>query len=150
MEWEEFEYQYYEKSQSWYWWVGGIGLVAVVLALLFSNILFAILLALSAVVIIMYAARHPDKIFFALHSHGVQMGKRLYPYENLKTFWVLDVPGRPRKIIITSKKIFLPHIVFPLHDEMDSEEVRDFLAQYLPEGRVEESAADKLSDYFGF
>ena len=150
IEWEEFEYQYYQKDQSWYWWVGGVGLAAVVLSMIFGSILFAILLLLSAVVIMLYGARHPELIPFVLHPHGVQVYKKLYPYQHLKSFWVLDIPERPRKIIITSEKVFLPHLVLPLHRDIETEQVREFLGRYLPEEHTEESLADILSDYFGF
>ena len=150
LEWEEFEYQYYEKDHAWYWWVSGIGLLAVVLAMIFSNILFAILLLLATVTVLLYGARQPDSINFALHRHGVQVAKRLYPYRHLKSFWVLDVLERPRKLLLTSEKIFLPHIVLPLHDEVSTEAVRELLSQHLPEVHTEESMADILSDYFGF
>lgn len=150
LEWEEFEYQHYEKTQTWYWWAGGIGLLAVILAMIFSSVLFAVLLLLATLTVLLYGARHPNLITFTLHRHGVQVAKRLYPYKHLKSFWVLDVPERPRKIMFTSEKIFLPHVVLPLHDELETEEVRSFLSQYLPEVHAEESVADILSDYFGF
>ena len=150
LEWQVLEYTHYEKPPNWYWWVAGGGLLAVILAMIFSSLLFAILLLLATLSLLLYGARHPELITVALHRHGVQRHKQLYPYQHLKSFWIHETPERPRKIILTSEKIFLPHIVLPLHDEVESAVAQEFLLQYLPEEHQEEALIDLVSDYLGF
>ncbi|MEK7650842.1 MAG: hypothetical protein AAB364_03195 [Patescibacteria group bacterium] len=150
IEWSAPEYTYYPKTQNWYWGVATVAGVLVLVALFTVNLLLAIMIVIAAFAVMMYGARPPEVIKFALTRRGVRFHTRLYPYDQLKSFWIIEDHNR-RKIILESDRLVLPHIVVPLVESVNAETVREYLRnRNLPEVRQEESLADILSDYFGF
>lgn len=150
LEWRAPEYEHREKNPDWFWAVGIAGGVVALLALLFKNFLLAVIAVLGAFTMILFGARPPAVINFALTAKGVKIKERLYPYDYLKSFWVEDQDEGKRKIIVESKKILLPHIILPLPPEVRSDEARHYLAAFLPEVRHEDSLADAIGDILGF
>lgn len=150
IEWEAPEYTFYPKTQNWYWGVALVAGLLVLIALFTVNFLLAIIVVIAAFAVMMYGARPPELIKFALTRKGVRFHTRLYPYDYLKSFWIIEEHNR-RKIILESDRLVLPHIVVPLAAGVNAETVREYLKnRNLPETRQEESLADILSDYFGF
>ncbi len=149
MEWQAPEYDHFEKTANWFWLTGAVAGALILLAVLFKDFLFAVVLLLGAFTIMMYAARPPVLIDFALTKKGLRIKDRLYPYDHLKSFWVSDEYHK-RKIIVESDRLVLPHLIVPLPPNIDDEEAREYLLQYLPEMRHEESLIDLLADYLGF
>lgn len=149
IEWQAPEYTYYPKHQNWYLGLFAVAAVLVLLALFTKNFLLVILILLAAFVAMMYSTRQPEVTRFAVTHRGVRFGDRLYPYDTLKSFWVLETSNK-RKLIVVAERLILPHVVLPLAPEINAEDLRQYLLQYLEESREEESLADVLSDYFGF
>ncbi len=149
IEWEAPEYNHFEKESNWYWAVGLLAFAMILLAMVLKNFLFAIIILIGAFTVMLYAARAPELINFALTPKGLRIKDRLYPYDSLHAFWISDEHNK-RKIIIDSDRLFLPHIIVLLPDVVSDDEARDYLLQYLPEKRLDESLIDLLSDYLGF
>jgi hypothetical protein len=53
------------------------------------------------------------------------------------------------KVLIKSKKVMMSYIHLPV-EEVDIEDIRDYLLMYLREEELEESFLEKLLEYFGF
>lgn len=149
IEWQAPEYTHYEKNQNWFWTAGIIVAILILSSLIFKNFLFAIIVLLGAFTAMMYGARPPEMITFALTPKGLRIKDRLYLYHDLKSFWVSD-EYHHRKIIVESSRLILPHIIVPLPEKVTDAEARDFLLQYLAEERHEESLIDLIADYFGY
>lgn len=149
IEWQAPEYEFHPKTPNWYWGVFLVALVIGLIALFTVNFLLLILIIVAAFAVMMYGARQPDVIKFATTHRGVRFHTRLYPYDFLKSFWVIETAEK-RKLILETDRIVLPHLVLPLGADINAEDLRRYLLQFLPEVRQEESLADLLSDYFGF
>jgi hypothetical protein len=148
IEWENFEYEYKHKTADWYWAVGIITVSIAVASILYGNIIFAILLIVGAFTLCLHAARQPHLIHFELNHEGVLVGKLLYPYSTIESFWVEDRDGDPR-ILLKSRKIFMPYIIVPLGAVMP-ETAHAYLSQYLPEEEHHEPLLQKVMEYLGF
>lgn len=149
IEWQAPEYEFHPKTPNWYWSIFIIAAVLALLALFTQNFLIVILILVATFSIMLYGGRRPALIKFAITHRGVRFHDRLYPYDYLKSFWVLE-SGRGRKLIVESGRVVLPHIILPLAPQLNAEHLREYLKQHLPEVRQEESLGDILSDYFGF
>src|SRR3989344_4099127 len=141
IEWQAPEYTFYPKHQNWYWGVGVISLVLILVALFTINFLLAILVIIASFTVMMYGARQPEVIRFALTRRGVRFHDRLYPFDFLRSFWIIEEPTR-RKIILESNRFILPHIVLPLADSVHAEDVRRYLTAFMVEKCQEESLVD--------
>jgi|SRR6185436_10344385 len=149
IEWRAPEYDHFERTPEWFWTIGIVSAVLILASILFKNFLFAIILLLGSFTAMLYAARPPQPLDFALTPKGIRIKDRLYPYDSVHSFWVSD-DYHKRKIIIESDRLILPHLIIPLPAEVSDETARTYLLAYLPEQRHEESLADMIADALGF
>lgn len=149
--WQAHEYFHQEKSNDWYWGLGIIAITAAVLAIVFGNTLFALVIVLFAFIAGMQAHREPKLINFELSNRGVIINHVLYPYSTLESFWIAEQHlNKPDpKVLIKSKRPMMSFIHLPV-ENVDIEEVRDFLLIYLKEEELEEPLLEKVLEYFGF
>ena len=83
-----------------------------------------------------------------INDRGVVIDSILYPFLSLESFWI-DAHKRPAKIIIKSHKMFMPFINIYI-DEVDPEDVRDILLNYISETEHHEPISQKLLEMLGF
>lgn len=148
LHWQAYEYEHIERSPDWFWAVGIISVAIAITAIIFNNVLFAILVLLAAFTLSLYASREPELMDIVLDEKGVHIDKYFYPYAHLESFWI-DESGKASKILLKSQKLIMPYIVVPI-DEIDPEKVRTFLRFELPEVPHSEPALQKMLEYLGF
>lgn len=149
-EWETLEYEYVHKSPDWFWALGIIAVAAAATSIIFSNMLFAIVILIGAFTLGINSIKRPNVISFKINNRGIIIDKKLHPFTTLESFWVEDSNEYIEpKLLIKSKKLLAPHTVIPLGDTSASD-VHDFLINYLDEEEDSESLAQKIVEFFGF
>lgn len=149
--WEALDQIKEEKSSDWFWIVGIVAVSIVILAVFFNNLLFALVILLATFTSFMLAHTPPKITFFEINRKGIVIGEVLYPYSTLESFYVIDEDGYDRdRIILKSKKFFMTHIVMPIGDSADPEDIREYLIEYLNEEEMYESFFERLFTKFGF
>jgi hypothetical protein len=146
--WSAPEFNYTPKGPDWYWMVGLTTLALVVTALVSGNILFAIILVIGSISIAIQSSQKPEVINIKATDQGVQVADTLYPFSSLRSFWVVNTPHE-KKLLLRSEKTYMPYVVIPI-EEVNPENVRHFLLQYLPEEKLKEPLIRKIMEYLGF
>ena len=146
--WNAPEFIYYEKGPDWYWAVGVISIALAVAAILFGNILFAIVIIAGSFTLSLQASHKPEIVTFTANQNGVQADETLYPYANIDSFWV-ENSEHEQKLLLKSSKSWMPYIVMPIRN-IDPEAVRNFLIKYVPEEEHAEPLLTKVMEYLGF
>lgn len=147
--WEAEEHLHIEKGNDWYWALGIIACVGAAIAIIFGNILFAIVIALCAAVMTIVSMRKPAIIPFALTPRGMRIDDRLYPYATLESFCIDEESPYGPQLLLKSRGLLSPLLIIPLPEEA-VEEIDDMLAERLPEEHLEESLAHRLLEFLGF
>jgi len=143
--WTAPEFEYYEKSATWYWLSGIVALVIVAAAFLQRNFLFAIFVVLAEVLVIQFGKKQPKEIEYKLDHRQLEIdGKRVYSYETLMGFSMID--GE----LILRKKSKMSSLIKVLVHERDYDRMKQFLQQFLPEIEYEESLTDHISRWLKF
>ena len=148
LKWSAPEYNHYQRSTDWFWAVGIITICIAILAFIFHNALFGILILLSAGILVFYAIREPQDVNYEINNRGVVVGKELHPYLTIESFWLETRNGEPR-LILKSKKAILPYIIIPVHEE-SADEVAAVLRNFLAEKELTEPTSHKVMEYLGF
>ncbi len=149
IEWDAYEYEHKERSSDWFWAVGILATAIAVTAVIFGNIIFAILTLVGAFALSLFANREPDMIHVIVDELGIARGKIYYPYSTLISFWI-DVTHPHKKIILRSEKMFMPLIIVPINDEVDADELHENLSQFLKEEFHSLPFVERMLEYFGF
>lgn len=139
--WQAPEYIYHPKSPDWYWAVGIVSLALILIAIFTGNLFFAIFAIVAGFTIALWGARKPKIIVVSLDGNGITIEGRLYPYQELVSFWIHYNPPLVKEISVAAKSAFLPYLRIPIGNENPAK-IRAFLTRFLPERLQEESLID--------
>jgi hypothetical protein len=153
-EWSALEYEDKERSRDWFWALGVIVVTGSIASIIFENYFFAALLILGGFLLGFFAIKKPEVITYELGPEGLRAKNHLYPYENIKAFWV-QADFSPESLVrpilfIHSERTFMPVISIPIH--LDSAEtIHEIMSSYeIPEVEMKEHASEKIMEALGF
>ena len=145
--WSAYEHEHVERKSDWFWALGIIAVSAALTSILFSNVLFALLIILAATVLAMMARRPPSLHEFELSNRGIRVGDEIYTYNEIISFWVHEDDAQPL-LLIDTKKFMSPNLIIPL-EGVDPAHVRTFLSKRANELPMQESLAHRILELFG-
>ncbi len=148
--WQGYEYDHNEKSSDWFWALGIIALSSAVTAIIFKNILFALLIIIAAFTVALFAAKKPHLTHFEINRHGVSIDDTLYPFKTLEAFWIDEDEHGHHSLILKSERLMTPYIIIPLTESIAPEDIRDTLLTKLDEEELHEPIFHKALEFFGF
>ena len=101
-----------------------------------------------------FAIKKPDLISYELNERGLKIGTRLYPYENIKSFWVqTDATGELKlqpTLFIKSERAFMPIISIPIENVMAPEIRSIMFSKNVAEEEMKEHLSHKIMESLGF
>lgn len=151
MTWRAFDHIKEKKSSDWFWIVGIVAVAIAVLAIFFNNVLLALLVALATFASFMLAHSAPRTIEYEISRRGIRAGDIIYTFSSLESFWMIDEDGFERdRILLKSHKMFMPLITIPLGNNVNIEEVRECMLEYLPEEEIHEPLSEYIMHLLGF
>ncbi len=147
--WTIAEYTQHERNRRWYWTAGIIATFLLAYAVWTANFLFAVVILLTGIILYVRHNERPSLLMVQLRSDGVQVGEGIYPFKDLKSFWIIYEPPEVKTLYFDFLSNWLPRLPIPLEDE-DPVAIRRFLVQYLPEDltREGEPTSDALGRIF--
>ncbi len=146
--WSALEYEERERSPDWFWALGIIVVASSATSIIFSNYFLAVLLVLGGALLGFFAIKKPDTVFYELNEKGLKIHTRLYPYENIKSFWV-QVDLKPM-LFVKTERFFMPVISVPIEENMAPEIHDIFLGQNVTEEEMKENPSEKIMEHLGF
>ncbi len=90
------EFTKHKKNAGWFITGGIIALALLIFALYSKNFLFALIIILSAFSVFIWSQKEPRKIKFSITPKGIAIGKTIYNFDNLESFWVFYDPPEIR------------------------------------------------------
>ena len=147
-EWEAVGYVFEEKGADWYWALGIIAVAAAVASILFGNVILALLIVVAAGTLALTTLKRPQLHQFRITDLGVMIDENLYEYDRIVSFSVLEYldPERPAALSIHTRYPLAPHLLIPITGH-DPEQVYEFFAEHIEEGRHDESVVDRIIDF---
>lgn len=146
--WEGQEYAFEDHGPDWYWALGIITVALFLTAILFSNILLALVILAGGATLGLQAAKHRRTHRFAIYEDGIAVDDSLYLYKDMRDFGILEYvdPTLPPALSIKTNHILAPHLLIPIHD-YDPEEIYYYISEHLPEGEHEETLTDRIASF---
>ena len=130
-------------------WVITIAISGAIAAVLFSNVLLALLVLIGSAVMAILAMRPVKMVNFAVTQRGVKIDDSFYPYTTLENYYIEEDDFLGPQLLIQSQKMFMPLLILPLPED-DVEGIENIIAERLPEEHLEEPFANKILEFFGF
>ena len=148
LRWSAYEHEHIERGSDWYWALGIVAVCAALTSILFSNILFAIVLIIAAFTIGLIARTPPKLIEFELSDRGIRVAGTLHRWDHIIAFWVEDEHDREPLLLVDTTKFMSPNLIIPIED-IDPAMVREFLQQRAEERPMKEPVSHKILEFFG-
>lgn len=115
--------------------------VVIAYALFTNSPLMAITFILIGVVGYLFLTKDPADVEFIITREGIVVGRNLYAFEDIHSFWIFDEAPLENVLSIHSHGMLAPFIHLPLGD-LDHDTMRDVLLQYIPEEKQEPRMVD--------
>lgn len=147
--WEAPEHRHIEKTSDWYWALGIVAIAAAAASMIFSNVLFGVVILLGASTMVLVAHRHPKMVSFEVSVRGIRVDNDLYPFGTLDSFCIDEENPAGPQLIVKSKHLFTPLIILPIPEDL-IDDIEDIIAPRLHDEHLEEPIAHRLLEFFGF
>lgn len=145
MKWQAPEFIYYEKSRTWYLVVVIIFAALITFAIFSQSFLMGIAFFVAGAIFYLYAQKKPTTMDISITDRGIQYHDRLFPYEDLRGFWITYEPPYSKLLSVGTKYLTIPKLSIILTDQ-DPVELRKILIEELPEDeKLEEGAVDHFT-----
>ena len=148
LRWSAYEHEHIERTSDWFWALGIIAVCAALTSILFSNILFALVIIVAAGVIALIARTPPELHDFEIAERGIKVGDTLHTYSEIISFWVETEAEEEPLLLVDTIKFMSPNLVIPLGG-IDPEHVRSYLRERVDEVPMKEPLAHKILEFFG-
>ena len=149
LEWQSYDRIEQRHSPDWYWAVGIIALSLAVTAVIFNNILFAILVFVSTIALFLRTLQKPQLLHYELTNRGLWTNRNFQSLTAFDSFWVEEDTEPRSKLLMKSKGMLTPLLVATL-EGVPPESVRELLSEYLPEAELHEPLSMRIMEYLGF
>lgn len=147
--WEAPEHHHVEKGNDWFFVLAIIIMALVVVAILFDNVLLALLIGVAGGALAVSAAKGPSIVPYAVSVRGIKVEDRLHPFASLDSYHIDEDHPRGPQLLVKSKERFMPLIVMPIPaDHVD--DIEELLKEKLEEEELIEPFLVKLLEVFGF
>jgi len=130
--WEMPSHEQHERTPVWYLIVSLLALASVVYGVLANNYLFALIVLISAVILILVNNDEPGNILVQIGHNGIVVDGNFVLYDQLADFSVIYHPPFTKVLYLERKISFKPRIKLYLEDQ-DPLAIRQHLLKYLPE-----------------
>jgi len=151
IEWQAHEFNYREKSVSWYW----LSIIAAIIILSVSvwqkNFLFAIFIVIAEILVLVWAQKKPRIVDFRIDEKGLTVdGKKFYPYSSIGAFGTKeDIDKGWSEIAFRFSHGLRPLLKIRIPSERVAETERA-LTLIMEKTEFEESLLDIIEKLIGF
>lgn len=146
LEWHSPEHHFDRKTIDWYWILGTISLAISILAFFFGNFLFGVFVLIAGFTVGFLSFKETKIVPIRIVHKGIIFNKHLYPWLSYRSFWIEDEHTHGARILLHPVSNFIPMITIPINEEVDLNDVRDVLIQFLEEEYLQESIIHKWFD----
>ena len=147
--WQAPEFRHYEKNHAWYITLAAVSILIIGFFAIERDFFAAVCLAIIAAFIFFFARQKPQIVVIELDHRGVKFGNLMFPYKQIKHFWV--VHNERHKTLNLQTTAMLNNLMILELEKQDPETIRRFLLSHLPEHEeTEETPVQKIMHRFKF
>ncbi len=148
--WEAYDKQDKELKVDWFWALGIIGIAGSVLAFIFDNFLFGVLILLGIIIMIFLVSQKQRKISYKLDEQGIHIGTELLPYKKIVSFY-LDETGEWGKILLHTNHPVSPIVGLYYEDKNLGDDIYEMFTEHeVKEEFLVEPISHQIFEKLGF
>ena len=146
--WSAYEHDHIDRSADWYWALGIVAICCAIIAILFHDFLFGLLVIVAAVTLGVFARTPPELIRFEISDKGIRAGEKLHRFNEIISFWVEDEHHDRPLLLVDTTKFLSPNLIIPI-EHIEPSLVRAYLKERTEEVHMKEPISHKILEFFG-
>lgn len=151
--WRAKEFENFEKTNDWFWWVGLIALAGAGLAFWQGSVSFGIFILLAGFSFIVFGnVKHPEHSIL-INEDGLMIDQNKFLWKDVTGFSIIDDTKDPfeKKLILETNRPIANKISLPINRAVvNPDTLRKFLLEYVEEKELTESVSKKLAERVRF
>ena len=148
--WETIEFEFKEKRRNWYWIIGVVSLILVVLAIILKNYLFALLLIIGTFLILFLATKKPLSLPVEVSQNGIKIYDEIYRYDSIFAFWISYNKKQQPILLLLSNRNISPIISITIDEKINLVLLREYFLEFIKEQELKEPLTNRIIDKIGF
>jgi len=149
LEWQSHLNQDYERGDKWYLYAGAVLLGLIIYGIVTNQWSFSVALLVFGGVYYFVTHQETPVIKVKLTSDGLKIGERVYPFTEIKTFWIEYNPPYFQNLHLVLKNSYKQEITVQVH-QVNIADLRTVLSRYLPEWKERnKSFTESIIQSFG-
>lgn len=151
IKWQAPEFEYREKSVSWYWISIIAAIVMIGIAVWQRNFLFGLFIIVAEILILAWANHEPPLRHFSINEKGLVLSdEKKYRYEDFENFSLDDSLSEDwPDLFFQFRRRLRPFLKIKIPKE-NSAEIQKVLSSVLPQVEHERSLLDSIEKIIGF
>ncbi len=143
LHWQAPEFETFPRDKKWYIYLAFLLIAIIAYAIYTNGIIMAITFILIGVVGYIYINKEPRTLDFRITYNGIIVGREIYLFDNIKSFWIFYEPNKIRVISLHLESYLTPYIHIPI-DDQDPVKIREILLNYVSEEKHEPGLVETL------
>ena len=148
--WNSPEFEFKEKTKRWYWIVGVVAAVLIILAVIFQNYLFGFLILVGGFLMFSLATKEPLILPIEVSQHGIKIHDDMYSYAEISAFWIGENKNQEPILLFATNRRIAPIISVNIESHINIMQLREYLMEFTEELEIREPLTDKIIDRIGF
>lgn len=141
-------YNHSKKSVDWFWALGLIILLGIIICVLFNNYFLAIILLVGGFMMGYFANEEPETLYYELNSEGIRIKDRLYPFAGIEAYFI-SLEKEPT-LFIKTDRFFLPIVPIAINKNV-ADKIREFFVmKEIKEEVMKESPVEVIMEMIGY
>ncbi|MBI5412236.1 hypothetical protein HZA43_03600 [Candidatus Peregrinibacteria bacterium] len=137
--WQAPEFISHPRGKLWYTVVGLLTAGIVVYSLITQSVTTAIVFLLLATVYVLTRNQKPRTIDIKITQLGIWVHRTFYPYNMIRSFWVVYTPPFVQTLNLEIAKKSLPHVAIQLNGQ-EPVPIHEILSKKIPEAEGREES----------
>lgn len=147
--WSASEFIEYEKTNIWFLALAGCATALVVISFLLTrDLVTVVVIAVTAMLFGVLAARKPRTLEYGVDDRGISIGRSRHSYHEFRSFSVTE-EGALHSVILLPVKRFLPAITV-YFEPKDEQKIINTISAFLPYQEHEPNIVDRLMERIRF
>ena len=143
VQWTASEYIAHQKNSNWFFMLGlGTILLTALVFFITKDRFTTGVIPVVAILFGVFAARQPQVLTYRVHSRGIDVAQRGFPYEDFRSFSIFEHHAVPSIFVWPTKRFSAGLTMYLPPDQAD--QIIDTLSLYLPHEEREPDPVDSL------
>ncbi|MBI4994607.1 hypothetical protein HZC21_03115 [Candidatus Peregrinibacteria bacterium] len=140
--WSAPEYIYHKKTALWFIVAGFVAIALVIYGLMTNGWTFSVAIIVFAGTYYSFYKHAPQNVEVKISRVGVKIGRHLFPYGKLKSFWIVYDPPLVKRLYLRTTSRLHPDIFISLQ-HADPSKIRSILKEHILE---KENGSEPFAD----